>query len=354
MHCVLVLGLVAVGGWAHAQGPKLKRAIEAVNNDHLLRAARLRAKLDRRRPRMDEFERLQLDYVTLMFAAGTQGRQIDQQDTISLKSTIEECSGLLRRQESMDSNPHNQLGATALDRTSALRQRATAQMDLHKSRLPRVQELADSVLQNIGDGLEAIIAQELDKVGDKAGSAEYMIKFMRDGKDLMARLSLFYKKDMYGYNKGEYKSPAVDYPIRLFSLLIKEQMFRSTAVTTRVTGEADAHTPGDGLKYGGEFWELVFDGKVVKKGDRIDNRMLAYLRGRNAQEIFELITVSRVISINAVDHLQDPKRPKGEDYRKIEVVCALINYFEGLPSADDLEHLPSKFIVIKNNEIIVR
>ncbi len=215
---------------------------------------------------------------------------------------------------------------------------------------PLLDSLADIILPKIID---------LNKVSKLEGAkqTEYLIEIKRDGelgKDLIVKLSLYYEDKLYGYPKGIYRSKALDYPIKIFSSIIKENLQKKSIAKVNIIGEADANVP-NGLEYDGFYGNITETNYEIYKGAIITNQQLAYLRAYNGKKLFEEITGIKVQSIKAIDHI--PYGNKGVKFRKITMTAYLLDYFTEKfnklsKEAKDNLNIEIKTIKIKNDDIV--
>lgn len=162
-------------------------------------------------------------------------------------------------------------------------------------------------------------------------STDYVMEFKRGGsggKDLYCLLTIYVKDDLYGYPLGYYQSDAINYPIKIFSTLIKSRLTSKAVIVSSISGEADCYEPGDSLIYYGEYGDTIYqDSTPIIKGQKITNEQLAFLRAYNAKDIFQTTTHRETDTLIAIDHLAESSELKGYQYRKIVMTVCIVNYY---------------------------
>ncbi len=205
--------------------------------------------------------------------------------------------------------------------------------------------------------LPQILSAEIVPPLQGSKSTEYLLEVIKDGKNLIVKLQLYYEENLYGYPLGSYQSPAIDYPIKIFSRIVLGRLQPKNLVKVDIIGEADANRP-NGLTYNGkDLGNINQDGFQIKYGDLIDNEDLAFLRAYNAQLIFFQLVNKPVNQLRTKDHLKISDQNLGLQYRKVTMTASFFGYFteEYNKLSDDAKRSlddHKQTIIIKNNKII--
>lgn len=179
----------------------------------------------------------------------------------------------------------------------------------------------------------------------------YIAVFQRcgiNGQDLCAKLTVFVNDEFYGYPRGYYQSDALDYPIRIFAILIKSKLRPDTKMTVSINGEADSQTPDSNCIYRGDYGNYLRDSTIVN-GKKLTNEQLAYLRAFNAMHIFQEETKCNPGNITTTDHLNDVPKVYGIKYRKIEMTIVLVDYYKA--AFDRLPEPAQKSINVRDRRV---
>lgn len=222
------------------------------------------------------------------------------------------------------------------------------------------QRRMDSVSQQllIKKGLEdpeiiREVAEEWSQVNDSfefepgpgESSAEAIMEVYQDGTNLWFTLTVLYADDLYGFEKGHYKSSPIDYRIWRFCNTVKSRVNTQIVANVTIIGEADSYVPG-GRKYLGEFGKVNWKEYDLYPGQVITNGEIAFLRAYNAKRVFQEKSGLPVKELMVIDH-----RPReglyGGKYRKVEIRVCFLDYFKG--QLDSLA-LPVRQTVVLGNK----
>lgn len=205
--------------------------------------------------------------------------------------------------------------------------------------------------------LPKILATEMVPPLKGSKSTEYLLEVIKDGKNLVVKLELYYEENLYGYPLGSYQSPAIDYPIKIFSRVVVGRLQPKKVLKVDILGEADAYRP-NGLMYNGkDLGNINQDGFKIMYGGIISNGDLAFLRAYNAQQIFLHIVNKPINPLRIKDHLLISDQHLGLQYRKVTMTASFFGYFteeynklsdDAKKSLDDHK----RTIIIKNDKII--
>lgn len=187
---------------------------------------------------------------------------------------------------------------------------------------------------------------------------EYLIEIKREGKNgenLIVKLSLYYKEDLYGYPLGIYRSTALNYPIEIFSRIVKSRIQTKSIIKNIVTGEADANIPY-GLYYDGYYGDIEEGDFNILIDSKITNLELAFLRAFNAKMIFESIVHKKIEPIKTIDHILISEENKGIEFRKVTMIAYFFGYFtkqynELSDKAKESVNIEKKTILIERNNV---
>lgn len=338
---------------------RLKRLVKATNNSDSARVTKLKNKIDIGYSWPHKYQLLysysdHINYISEI------GKSIEIDSLSQTKTCLDRLSIIVNEYSRSTSD-----SLFALDKKCDVNRIAAAYNMVYRTY--NNQYLIDSLdnqvrykkeFQNPHD-LDSLFETELPNIIDslsidpKMNSEEtdYLIVIERageNGEDIVIKLDLYYKEDNYGYPLGYYKSAAIDYPIKIFSTIVKGMLRISKSVKTSITGEADSHRP-NGLIYQGELNEIKWNRFHIKPGQQISNLDLAFLRAYNASIIFKNITTKNILKIYAIDHLDISGTNKGAEYRRIEMTAYFYGYY-----TEEYERMSgdAKQAIKKDNRVI--